>query len=385
MTKIAIVSDCHVANFPAFGGPKKAGLNSRCDIALDVLDQAYEKALKEDCKVFMIAGDLFDTDRPTPQIITAAQELFSKEIFNAILVGTHDPTSFTEKDHALGPLQDRCKIIDKPHIIRDPRVAIISIPVQEGNASDYLISSLESLRNDLQKIPANNKQILVTHIGISDSDTSAYLKDGTDSISVSSLKGICEDFGISYVFSGHWHSRKIWHNFKHVNIVQLGALCPTGFDNPGFEGYGTLLIFDTDSNDYAITEIPGPRFIKANLPRGTDSDEWVNLVTECSAQKKTLDTKIFLKVTTTPKNVIPMLVRAQGIPAENFGDTHLFSEVIVLVDKEVTEQAAREAATAAKSAKTLIQSVEAFVSKMPLDQGVNRKNVLARAKKYLGV
>ena len=46
-------------------------------------------------------------------------------------------------------------------------------------------------------------------------------------------------------------------------IMQGGALCSTGFDNPGLHGYGTLAFWDTDEHRLSWQEMPGPRFCVA--------------------------------------------------------------------------------------------------------------------------
>jgi hypothetical protein len=46
-------------------------------------------------------------------------------------------------------------------------------------------------------------------------------------------------------------------------ILQGGALCPTGFDNQGLHGYGTLAFWDTDKHRLSWQEMPGPRFCVA--------------------------------------------------------------------------------------------------------------------------
>jgi hypothetical protein len=84
---------------------------------------------------------------------------------------------------------------------------------------------------------------------------------------------------IKAICLGDWHQRRLWMDGKrrgdapsspvrigadaeHV-ILQGGALCPTGFDNPGLRGYGTLAFWDQDAHQLSWQEIPGPRFCVA--------------------------------------------------------------------------------------------------------------------------
>lgn len=41
-------------------------------------------------------------------------------------------------------------------------------------------------------------------------------------------------------------------------VMQIGALCPSGFDNPGLHGYGTVAFWDGERLSWE--ELPGPRF-----------------------------------------------------------------------------------------------------------------------------
>lgn len=45
--------------------------------------------------------------------------------------------------------------------------------------------------------------------------------------------------------------------------MQGGALVPTGFDNKGLRGYGTLAIIDSVDQSLHWRELPGPRFCTA--------------------------------------------------------------------------------------------------------------------------
>ena len=42
---------------------------------------------------------------------------------------------------------------------------------------------------------------------------------------------------------------------------QVGALAPTGFDDPGPVGYGGLVTWDPDTQALETYQLPGPRFL----------------------------------------------------------------------------------------------------------------------------
>jgi hypothetical protein len=47
-------------------------------------------------------------------------------------------------------------------------------------------------------------------------------------------------------------------------MVQVGALCPTGWDNPGLEGYGSVVVLDHETGVVERHEVAGPRFLSVS-------------------------------------------------------------------------------------------------------------------------
>jgi len=64
--------------------------------------------------------------------------------------------------------------------------------------------------------------------------------------------------GLKHYIAGDWHEHRKWQ-VNDCTVVQVGALCPTGWNNPGHTGYGSLICI-TDGV-YSRIEIKGPRFI----------------------------------------------------------------------------------------------------------------------------
>jgi hypothetical protein len=124
-------------------------------------------------------------------------------------------------------------------------------------------------------------------------------------------------------------------------ILQVGALVPTGFDNPGLKGYGSYVVYDMATNEITIHELPGPRFLKVRSEKE-------------SARAKE--------------------------EAEAMG-CNLFIEEVV--EDERAEKAVRAAVEKATNAGSLEESVAAYVEGMDLDESVDRKRVLERVLGYL--
>jgi hypothetical protein len=218
---------------------------------------------------------------------------------------------------------------------------IIGVPWCAGDVREWLPGVLAEYCGDLPKRPKKLPRVLVGHFGIADADTPSYLRGSHDSVEADYLGRLCAEHDITHVFAGHWHQRNGWR-VNDVRIHQLGALVPTGWDNPGFVGYGHVAILDCDTGEVSWTEIPGPRFLGANM---ADDDE---LITTAESQ-----------------------------------DYHIYVDDAPREDPGIKE-AARAAAEAAQSSSTLDDAVAAYVEEMPLDEGVDRAAVLAKAKEYLG-
>lgn len=76
---------------------------------------------------------------------------------------------------------------------------------------------------------------------LSDSETPDFLSHGA--LPVDTAFALCSEYNACAWLSGDWHSRKVWER-GGVTVAQVGALCPTGFDNPGLTGYGSVWTFE---------------------------------------------------------------------------------------------------------------------------------------------
>lgn len=352
--RVAFCADLHLGNHRKHGGEVFAGINRRCALSLAALERAVDTARAEQCAAFVVCGDVFDYDRPEAQLIAEVQRIFAKHEKSmrvVLLVGNHDQRSTLAGDHALGPLQAHAHVIEKPTRFQlrvtgvGTDIAIGCIPFRPEPAREWLAEAFEALG------PCT---MFAVHLGIADEATAPWLRGAKDSIEASTIAKLAAEQGARAVFAGNWHDPKRW-NGGGVEVVQIGALVPTGFDNPGF-GYGGLAIFDTELNAVDKTlNIPGPRFLK--LSPGQAIDPGGNTV--------------FAQVTVGPDEVAttPALEGAE------------VTELVV--DREVAKAEARTAAGAAQSAETLDEALAAYLAKMPVEDGVERPEVAARVKRYL--
>ncbi len=253
--RIAIVADVHIGNHRLFGGKTDAGVNARCGFTLAGLSRAYEIATEEACGTMVIAGDLYDTEAPNPQTIWRVSSIigdYADRMETIIIKGNHDSNSDTPGDHALGPLSPVATIIEVP----TSYAGITFLPFAP-NATSWVAEA----------VAANPAPLVISHFGISNPSTAEYLL--ASSVQVDTLRSIAAEHGVKLWLSGDWHSHAVYSN-SVFTAVQIGALVPTGFNNPGVAEYGSVLIVDTTTMQWTRRIVAGPRFVYARHPQLLD-------------------------------------------------------------------------------------------------------------------
>lgn len=401
--KIAFLADLHIANHRAHGGPVISGINRRCRLALDALKRAVEKAEAEGCAMLFILGDVFDTTRPEPQVTAAVQQIINPNKMVVVIVeGNHDQISTDQGDHSLGPLMPVATVISDPthwlerwhHVERNAPVAdeldVWAVPFEPGPANEWLPRRLAELEEDrnLKNTPANmtTKRVLVTHLGISDHDTEPWMKATQDQVPAHLLGELAKQYGFSMVFAGNWHYHRVFNLAApgFPKAVQVGTLIPTGWDNPGLKGHGTMPIWDTKTNELRVHTIPGPRFLTVNGQENAPT-EWHDALKlrgvpygDTQPMPPPNGWHLYVRIKTTADKLAKEQAWLEGLKTRGA----VIDGEVVLDDVEVRGQA-RTAATVARSAETLQSALAGYVAEMPLPDGVDRAEVLARSQRYL--
>lgn len=381
--RIAFVADVHLANHKKFGGSLVSGINRRCRYVLDSLETALRAACqRDDCKSFNVLGDLLDSARPTPQELYAIQRILGSDDrrYVNVLRGNHEMVSTENSDHALAPLCRHAGIIDAPCSVPDN--SVMFIPFEPGDAREWLPQRLIEL-STAGRLPM--PRVLATHVGIIDKDTPPWLRDAKDAVPLELLYQLCERHGFWAVFAGNWHQHKHWQRpdtYIGAHIVQVGALVPTGFDNPGFKGYGSLVFYEHASNTVTVEEIYGPRFLKLR------EDQLDVLVQAPKREKDSLPTsriRLYVKAVVAPERVAWATDFLRGLQASDAlcGAFPTVEDFEVVTDDVEARAEARTAATVARSAETTEQALAEFIEHMPVAEGVERRDVLARCKEFL--
>ncbi len=374
--RIAFVADVHLANHKRFGGVPRSGINARARAIIDTLAESVRIAVEEqDCDAFVVCGDLFDHTRPEPQIITAVCQIFERHL-NApvrfyVMVGNHDMHSEDEHDHALGPLRSvpNVSIVDKAHTHCWPSVAVLMLPYRTAPVSEWLDDAVAALMVDVQS--RDKHRILALHMGVSDTSTAHYLAHARDSVPAQVLGELMDKYNIEFAACGNWHNHQSWVTNGESCIVQCGALVPTGFDNPGIDGYGSLVVYDTDTHAWARTEVDGPRFLTVK------GDFAVEQYRDAAEKVPARSLHVVWKGAPTQLGAMAATLAAD--------ETALgLASATAMSDDSDEVQVRNAAAFAARAAGVDPEtSLRAYVDAMPIDAGVDRDAVLRRALGFL--
>lgn len=361
---VAAIADLHIGNHRRFGGVPVVGINDRCRMTLDALAEAVKRARAKGAKTFLSAGDLFDDAKPSPQILSAVQDILRPaEMDIILLVGNHEQESTAPGDHALGPLREWATVVDKPCVLQRRGGSILCLPYDPRPASEWFGPVVDEL------MLTGSADLLAVHLGILDDATPPWLRESRDAIPAQTVLARMDTHEIPFGVAGNWHNHGAWgENPERPNLVQCGALVPTGWDNEGLSGYGGLVFF-TDAGASADV-IPGPRFVKArNL---TEFKK-----TEKRAAKEGL--RVYMRFIVSPDEMTSMtaeldLAKTRGVIVD--GDAE--------ADAALVTAAARTAAHGARKAETLEEALTSFVREMPLDDDLDRSEVLSLSRGYLG-
>jgi hypothetical protein len=383
MSKVAFVADCHIGNHQVLGGPYEKRMNTRCRETARVLRNALRVAEKRDVDAFVVLGDLFDTADPYPQIEAEVMgilvEYSSCPIY--LLVGNHDQWSVRVGDNALAPLRfvsEHVHVVDHSEMIRvaakgkgGARDAFLLMqPFIAGASAEQVLDAARMVFS----LPRTDGAplYLCAHIGIKNARTPPYLRASQEGVEEEWLRGWLERAGARGCCVGNWHEH---YADAGRRIVQCGALCPTGFDNPSPEDvredrFGTVVLLDTDTGEFDLSvRVPGPRFLTLDHASG-----WRGIV---AAYRKAGHLP-YVRLRTQPENVPSVMGELQLAIEE---DAVFAGEVVPVVDAHRRSEAAKQATEAYRS-RTLISAIDAYIDRVELDPGLDRENVRKKVLKY---
>lgn len=359
----------------------RSGINDRCRRALSVFAEAVALASQKSDGI-VVCGDLFDSSKVEPQIVAEVADILSNGLPTLILVGNHDQHSDDEGDHALAVLAHaNATVVEKPSVcslVKETPVSVRwitcknmfteyprpdrvvwAVPYASGKGVDVLRVGLAECARQHELAKHEDAEILLAfHLGVSDEDTPPWLRSADDSIHIDDLLDLMQKYNIFTAFAGNWHERKVWVEAGRV-VTQIGALCPTGWDNPGLSGYGGCDVL-TGRNELQHNVIPGPRFLKFAVKDAT-------------------------KISKNADHYIQIVGTRDELDAMDPIDTALGQHIELVVDASEAKAEAVRASIGARSADTLEEAISAFLSETPLDSDIQREELVAVVRNYLKV
>lgn len=357
-TRLAVTSDQHIGNHHRFAGKKlDAGINPRCREHLDAFRRANAMARQLGCGMHVLAGDMFEDEKPRPPIIAATQRVIeSSGLPHVILRGNHDMASMARGDNSIAPLAPVATVIEEPTLMQIGAGELWLIPFgARGQVNEWLPGVLR----EFEEASQHEVRLLIVHFGIAHADTPPWLKRGHNWIEHDEMAPLLRKHGIMVALAGDWHE---YHEFPRA--LQIGALVPNGFSNPGLDLYGSLIVVDLESSIVQREVVPGPRFVKA--------------ASVASAALPDDDSTLYLEVTAAPANLVD-----ETRKLEQLRERGVITNGEVKPDKSMIEMDARDAARSARAADSLDEATSAFVDRMALPAEVSRDRVLARVKGFL--
>lgn len=368
MSKLAVIADVHAGNHKVKGGLLTGGINARCAQIIDALGRAAADARARGCAVLVVAGDLFDSMRPSPQVIAAVKDALRQGPRDVVVMpGNHDRASDEDGDHALGPLRSECQVFATPGAFVVGRHAVVVLPFRP-KPGEWLKSAIADVLAVVDGKP--KASAVIAHFGISDASDNHPWVDA-NALPIEEVVAALSEFKIPRLLAGDWHAHRRWRGGVAQEVTQVGALCPTGWDNPGLDGYGTLMVIDLDEPDVSrgtqVVEIGGPRFVSADSP---------------AALYELLNSRPAVHAVHAIVKAAPDALASTQAAAEALLVGKLAS-LQVLPDKAAVVAQAQAAAATATRAATLDAAVAWFVGSMPLAEGVDRAAVLGHCRRFL--
>lgn len=371
--RIACVADVHIGNHRKHGGPLVAGVNTRGAQTIEAFRAAVRRAREKEADTFVVAGDLFDYSRPEAPLIAAVQDVLeeAREPANGhrgmevvLLVGNHDQDSAEPGNHALSPLREWARVVEKPSVVNLSRGSLLALPYDPRPAGEWFDATVDELM-----AKAGAPCALVVHLGIADSTTAPWLVNARDAIAADKVLAAMQRHDLNWGLAGNWHNHAAWPP-DAPRLIQCGALVPTGWDNEGLDGYGGVVLIDDSEGTVSAEVVPGPRFVKVRNAGALKK-------AERRAKLEGLSLYVnFVASADVLSDARSLLDEARERGTVVGGEAN--------PDAGEAEAAARSAAYGARKAETLDEALHAFVGQMALDEDLDRKDVESRARGYLG-
>lgn len=361
-------ADLHIGNHLQFAHEFMPGVNSRCAETVKAYSEFSKYAVKWDYKLVTV-GDLYDSDKPTPSIYKYVDKNTSVISRPIMIKGNHESTSSFSEHHSLGVMPPGDVVDSRVRVFSLTTVDLWAIPFQTGPAKKWLPEQLKKLKDNVNE---DKTTVMAIHLGIQDDSTPKHMQNHNDSITVGQLKKLAAEYKIDKVIAGNWHEHMEWYVKlpkvnRHLHIVQLGALTPTGFNNPGLHNYGGMYFINT-TGDCGWVELPNIRFVK------------VNGVKNIPKALGHYSENCYVQVTVHPTHYNESIKICQDMKESGY-----IKDFKIVTNKKAMESRSRKVASATKSAKNLNEAIDTYVKKIAVNKGVSKTKIKNKIKQYIKV
>ena len=382
MTATAFIADVHVGNHgpvqPSYSlvSPVKSPLvNLRAREVLGVLKASVGVAQHHRACELVICGDLFDVPAPTAPFYLAVREAlatFQGRIY--LIAGNHEIASAHESDSPAAVLSkmlpDVRFIPPKASKLTPNGVLCVGFPAGEDQAA-----AISVLRDHVRNHPS--ARVLATHLGVITDTTPPWGRQSAEALPVRAFQSLGGN--LQGVVLGNWHDAETVEG--HPWIEQVGALCPTGFDNASAPHlYAQVLVLDEEGSR-GRHFVPAPRFLRYDVPEGAPVPNFAEQLAPVLARKAAgynFVTTLYLRFRCFPGDVprVREEVAAQlpSIEREVRG-------VVVLCDPTATREVSTEApiVTAVAADEHLFE----YVLQVDVPTNVPRKRLMKTLKEMV--
>jgi hypothetical protein len=395
--KLSFIADVHVgmhrryANVWRDSQPRAPYMdtgNARAEATLTALHRAVDTL--DGTGQLIVVGDLFDYARPEAVLVGRANAALAGAERAMLLYGNHEYVGGSAEN--AGALAALATDADQ-HMVYQPRhynvyrggkraAHVIAVPFVPGDMEAALHGAVAAYgQNDLARFDGTQPVVVLAfHAGVIDEHTPAFLRGSRSAIPLDSVFAAMAKCGATHAFCGDWHQHGEWRRtidgVERV-VVQVGALVPTGFDNPGLDPYGRVATLDIDTLALTYKRIPGPRFIKGH-DAASVLRQLPTLTPDGVAEHVGRDALCYIEIAGANTAEAAGQVHAALVLAGVAGAFHI--EARDTATPAEARAAVQAAAQAARSASRLDDAIAQYVAGIA---GDDAPDVLERVKRFL--
>lgn len=248
--KILHCSDIHLGKRPF--GTKEFSQKRYLDF-FKAFDEMVEKAILEDVKVFIVAGDLFDKKELIPDTLERCERSFQKlknrDIKVFLIEGNHDNINGNDEINSwLDYLEKKGLVYRGRYYIKNREYFFEKIKIEDINIyglgyPGFMVDDI--LENLAKELDEKEKNIVVVHTAFGGGE---YLPGLALTESIKKLKD-----KVIYIAGGHLHSYQVYPKEEPYFFIP-GSLEYWNVLNEKSNSKGGI-VFDTDTKEYRFLEI----------------------------------------------------------------------------------------------------------------------------------